>query len=297
MTNRREFIIAASALAATPAFGQAKGDTKSNQPICVFTKPFNSLSFDELADRMAELGVNGIEAPIRSHGHVEPKEVEDRLPELVEALAKRNLEVTVMASDINDPDDPDTARVLRTAATLGIKRYRMKYFKYDLSKSVLDQIEDWKPQLRDLAAMNHDFGIRGLYQNHAGRDYMGASLWDLKHALDGIDPGDIGIAYDIRHATAEGGMSWQATLNAVFASIDTVYVKDFQWGPEKLVNVPLGDGRIQPKFFDLLRQADFNGPISLHEEYLDHRPPELVPQHLDAIEKDLAVLHKWLHRD
>lgn len=299
--NRRQFIgtttaFAAGALISQISTGQTADSTTSKpNPICVFTKPFNSLSFDELADRIAELGFDGIEAPIRKGGHIEPDQVEQKLPELVEALKKRNLEITIMTSDVNDPDDPATERVLRTAATLGIKRYRMKYFKYDLKQGVIAQIEQWRPKLKELAAMNHDYGLTGIYQNHAGTNYLGAPLWDLRLALQGISPGDIGVAYDIRHATAEGGMSWPVTFNMIRPSIDTVYVKDFVWKEgKKPANVALGTGRIDPIFFKKLTDTGFKGPISLHEEYLDHRNPDLVPQHLAAIKADLATLRTLL---
>lgn len=294
LNNRREFLVAAASLAAAPALAETESNAKPKQTFCVFTKPFNSLTYDELADRIAELGFDGIEAPVRSGGHVEPANVEDKLPELVEALRMRKLEITVLASDINDPNDPLTKRVIRTAATLGIQRYRMQYFKYDLGRSVIDQIGEWQPQLRDLAALNHAFGIRGLYQNHSGTNYLGAALWDVKLALEGIPADQIGVAYDIRHATAEAGMSWPATFNMIRPLVDTVYVKDFSWGEDKKpTNVPLGEGRVDPKFFKMLRDSGFTGPISLHEEYLDHQKPELVPEHLAAIKKDFETLKKW----
>jgi len=288
--------VVAGSLMTDPETGQAADTNRHGEnPICVFTKPFNSLSFDELADQIAELGFDGVEAPIRKGGHIEPEHVEQELPELVEALKKRNLEITVLTSDVNDPDDPVTTRVLRTAATLGIKRYRMKYYKYDLRESVMSQIAAWRPKLKQLAAMNHDFGLTAVYQNHAGTNYLGAALWDLHLALQGIDPSDIGVAYDIRHATAEGGMSWPTTFNMIEPLIDTVYVKDFEWKEgQKPSNVPLGTGRIDPKFFKLLAATGFSGPISLHEEYLDHRKPELVPEHLTAIKTDLAALRTML---
>lgn len=299
--GRRPFFASAAASLATASIAacsdaDASESRQASNPICVFTKPFNSLSFDELADRMAELGVDGIEAPIRRGGHVEPSDVEEELPKLVDALRKRNLDITVMATDINDPNDPLTQRVLRTAATLGINRYRMKYFKYDLKQSVMEQLKEWKPMIRELAALNHDFGIQGLYQNHAGRDYMGAAIWDLRIALQDVPSGDIGVAYDIRHATAEGGMAWQATLNMIRPMIDTVYVKDFIWktGETRPANVALGQGRVDPKFMNVIRQTSFDGPISLHEEYLDHREAKLVPEHLSAIKKDLETLRGWL---
>ena len=262
--------------------------------ICVFTKPFNSLSFDELADRIAELGFDGIEAPIRKGGHVEPENVADELPKLVEALNKRDLKITILTSDINDPDDPATAKVLKTAAGLGIKRYRMKYLKYDLSKSVIDQLNQWRTRFHDLANMNREIGIRAVYQNHAGGNTFGAPLWDLNYVLEGIDVNDIGVAYDIRHAAVEGGKSWPITFHMIWPKIDTVYVKDFVWDGKKVKNVPLGSGLVDRKFFSMLNKTNFEGPISLHEEYLDHKKPELVADHLAAIKNDLSKLKTWL---
>ncbi|MCA9140207.1 MAG: sugar phosphate isomerase/epimerase [Planctomycetales bacterium] len=297
--DRRRFLAAsAAAIAASsvPCLSGQEIDSDTQNTICVFTKPFNSLSFDELAEKISQIGYDGIEAPIRRGGHIEPDKVADELPKLVEALAKRNLQITVMTSDINDADDPLTERVLRTAATLGIKRYRMKYVQYSDDIGVADQIANWHDQFVDLAAMNHDFGITGLYQNHAGAKYMGAAIWDLDQVLDGIAPSDIGMAYDIRHATVEGGTSWPTTLRMIRDHIDTVYVKDFVWEGRKMVNVPLGEGLVNPSFFKMLSDTDFSGPISLHEEYIDHKVPELVPQHLAAIKKDLATVKSMIKR-
>ncbi|MCD0458482.1 sugar phosphate isomerase/epimerase family protein [Roseiconus lacunae] len=295
--DRRRFLaLTAAGLASGMVAETASADDEQSQanPLAVFTKPFNSLSFEELAEEIAGLGFDGLEAPIRKGGHIDPANVVDELPRLVEALAKHNLQVTVMASDINDASDPATERVIRTAATLGIKRYRMKYVKYSNDRSVADHIASWKSQFKDLAAVNHDYGVTGLYQNHAGVNYMGSSIWDLDQVLEGIAPSEIGMAYDIRHATVEGGTSWPTTYRMIRDHIDTVYVKDFAWDNGKVKNVPLGEGLVQAKFFDMLRKDQFHGPISLHEEYIDHHPAELVPQHITAIEKDLKTLRQWL---
>ena len=262
--------------------------------LCVFTKPFNSLTFDQLAERIAELGFNGIEAPIRKGGHVEPNAVPDELPKLVYALKRRNLDITVMTSDINDPRDPLTERVLSVAAKLGIRYYRMQYFKYDESKPIASQITEWHKQMVELAALNKQLGMTAVYQNHAGRNYFGAGIWDLHIGLDGIDPTEVGVAYDIRHAAAEGGMSWPIPFQLIRPHVQVVYVKDFIWENSKLVNVPLGKGQVDPKFFSMLKASKFDGPISLHEEYLDHKDPALVPEHLTAIRDDLATLKSWL---
>ena len=303
MSRRQALCSATAGFAAAYALSSPTdaAQEQPQQPICAFTKPFNSLSFEELADRIAEAGFMGIEAPVRRGGHIEPSEVEDRLPALTEALQKRGLEITIMASDIDDPNDPVAEKVLRTAAALGVQRYRMRYLMYDLKRPVEDQLNEWRPRFRDLAAMNHELGIRGVYQNHscwgevhANGKLLGAVIWDLKQVLEGIPVERIGVAFDIRHATVEGGTSWPITFNMIRPHIDTVYVKDFRWANNKIHDVPLGAGQVSPEFFRLLADTQFRGPISLHEEYLDHATPELVPLHLAALTKDLETLKRWL---
>ena len=296
--NRREFLAAAAAGICAPRRPLLASMPAWEPAICVFTKPFNSLSFDELADQISRLGFHGIEAPIREKGHIEPADVDEKLPQLVEALAARNLEVTVLTSSVNDVAAPHTESVLRTAAGLGIKRYRMKYFKYDFNRPIAQQLVEWKAKFRDLAQLNRELKITGLYQNHAGEKYLGSSIWDVQRVLQDISPREIGVAYDIRHATVEGGTCWPATFHMIKSHVAMVYVKDFLYGATKndrVRNVPLGDGFVHgPKFIKMLRAAGYDGPISLHEEYLDHRQPELVSQHLAAIKKDLGVLRDWI---
>jgi sugar phosphate isomerase/epimerase len=262
--------------------------------ICCFAKPLQRMEFDELADRMAEMGFQGIEATIRKGGQVEPARVVDDLPRLVEALKKRDLEITIMASDVNSVDQPETEAVLRTAAKLGITRYRMKYFTYNLKQPIRPQLEKLRPGLKQLAALNRELGITGVYQNHSGAKYVGAPLWDIYELIRELPPAELGIAYDIRHATVEGGQSWPLEFQLVQSHLNMVFVKDFAWEGRQVKNVPLGSGMVSPRFFDVMRQAKFKGPISLQMEYVDHRDPSLLNESLQAISNDMKVLQQWL---
>lgn len=266
-------------------------------PICAFTKPFQSLSFEELAKSIARLGYDGIEGTIRRGGHIVPEEAPEKLPRLVEALRKEGLELTVMATSINRVNRVNEAQ-LRAAAALGIRHYRTQYYMYDLERPLIPQIEGFRKQARELAALNAELGITGCIQNHAGARYVGAPLWDLEILLEDIDPRHLGVAFDIRHATVEGGTTWKTHLALLRPRIQAIFVKDFRWvdGQRKPVNIPLGaeGARVDPEFFEILARSDFKGPISLHEEYLDHRDPALVPEHLEAMGRDLRTLKGWL---
>lgn len=293
--NRRKFLsqslVATSAVAVTGQLAHAAESAASEYRICAFEKFLQDLSYDELADVIAELGFVGIEATVRNKGHVLPERVEEDLPKLVEALKKRDLEVTTMASDVLNPEQPLSEKVLRTAKGLGIDSYRMGFYKYDLKKPILPQLEEVKPQVRELAAFNRELGVTALYQNHSDAKYVGATLWDMHLALGDIPKNEVGLAFDIRHATIEAGLSWPVVYDVVKPRIGALFVKDFQWDSRKAKHVPLGTGRVNPKFFDMVQRDGFEGPISLHVEYLGN---EGTRANIDALRRDLKVLRGWL---
>ncbi len=291
--NRRDFVIK-SGLAASASLlpfkltGQAM---HQKHPICAFVKFLQKMSFEELASTIKRLGFDGIEGTVRPGGHVPPNRVEEDLPKLMHALKANKVDMTIMASGINRADDPISEKTLRLASKLGVKRYRMAYYRYDLKKPVVDQIANFKSIAKELAALNKELGMQAIYQNHAGDRYLGGTIWDLKELLEDIPREQMAVGFDIRHAKAEGGMSWPVYWNVIQPHVGAVYVKDFRWENGRIVNVPLGEGWVDDRFFTSNRLAGFDGPISLHVEYL--QKAGLKPN-TDALENDLATLQKWL---
>jgi sugar phosphate isomerase/epimerase len=291
--DRRAWLAASSGLVGMAAFPVAAEDPASKRyQFCAFIKFVQALPYDVLAERIAAMGFDGIEATVRDGGHVLPERVEEDLPRLVDALKKRRLDVTIMASSVNSVKHPLTEKVLRTAAGLGIKRYRLAYLRYDLSRSIPAQLQEHRAQLKDLAALNQELGISGVYQNHAGATTVGSAIWDLRDLLRGIPPEALSVAFDIRHATVEGGYNWPLNLELIKPHLGALYVKDFTWKPDshEAVNVPLGEGRVDPKFFTMAQEF-FRGPVSLHVEYL---PRAGVDRNLEAIARDFKTLRQLL---
>jgi sugar phosphate isomerase/epimerase len=291
LSSRRKFIQTCAATAALlPLATFAK---KSPYRFCTFEKPLQFLSYDEMADLIAECGFNGVEATVRKGGHVLPERVEEDLPRMVEALKKRGLEMTILTSDINNASQPQAHKVLTTMKKLGITRYRMLWYNYDLSKPVGGQLEAIRPQIKDLVAMNRELGVSALYQNHSGAKMVGAPLWDIYGLIREHDPKDISIAFDIMHATAEGGLDWPIQFNLIQSHLGAVYVKDFTWENHKTKAAPLGSGQVDKSFFTLLNKSNFNGPISLHVEYLE-RVKDRKTQ-AAAFKRDFGTLRNWLN--
>lgn len=294
--SRRKFVrlCAAASVGVTAApLLMAKDKTPRNK-FTLFTKQLEALSYDRLAEAVAEMGFDGIEGTIRPGGHVTPERVPDDLPKFVEALKKRGLELTIMASGINNAKDPLNVQQLRVAAKLGVKRYRMKYFMYDLKKPVAKQLDEIRPALKDLVALNRELGLQAIYQNHSGRDYVGAPLWDLVELFKTHDPKHLAIAFDVGHATLEGTHTHVLQGNLVRPHLGSIYVKSFRREGNKIEWCGLSQGVVEGKWVRALVEADVTVPVNMHEEYIDHRDPKLVPEHLKAMRKDMATLKEWL---
>ena len=297
--TRRQFLERTSlgaAVALTPLARQA-GAVRSpaRWPIIAFSKPFIDLNFEQTADLVADVGWDGIECPVRKAStHIQPDRVADDLPRMVEALARRGRTVAMITTDITGVD-ATAESILRTAARLGIRKYRLGAIRYVATRPIPDQLNDLKPRLRDLAQLNKELGIQGGIQNHSGADYVGAPVWDAVQTIDGVNPTQLGIAFDIGHATLEGGLSWPIQVRLVQPLLSVVYVKDFRW--EKTGKgwahtwCPLGDGMVNRKFFSMLASSTFPGPIGQHHEY------ELGASASDRLvhyKKDLQTLRAWL---
>ncbi|MCB1235183.1 MAG: sugar phosphate isomerase/epimerase [Verrucomicrobiae bacterium] len=302
--HRRHFLrnvtgAAAAALGTEAVVAPASlraGKADPRYTFCTFTKPIQHFSFEETAKTIAKLGFDGVEAPVRPGGQVVPETVEDDLPKFIAALRAEGLEMTVLTSGINEVSaEQRTEAVLRTAAGLGVKRFRMLYYKYDLARPIRSQLDEFRPRLRDLVAFCKEIGIKPIYQNHSGRDYFGAPVWDLAEVMGEFDPADAGVAFDIGHATIEGSKCWPLHWALIRDHIDTVYIKEPRWGDDQKPKVaPLGTGGVDKGFYKTLLKSGFTGPVSLHVEYFDHKDPSKAGEAVESIGSDFATLKSYL---
>lgn len=295
--SRREFLSRTAATGAAisllGAEAWAKPEPKPGIKIIGFSKPFQTASPTETADIVAEIGWDGIECPVRPKGQVEPERVEEDLPKLVEALQRVGREVTLLSTGIKEVN-PLTEKVLRTASKLGIKRYRFAFWTYKTNQPIPPQVAEIRAAMRDLAALNKELGLCGAHQNHSGPAYFGAPIWDIYDVIKDFDPQHLGTCFDIGHATIEGGLSWPIQARLMRPYYAAVFLKDAfwqkgekGWRPEWC---PLGEGIVDPKFFQTLKQSGYDGPISQHHEYEVGTGAAMIK----AMQRDLEVLRKWL---
>lgn len=309
----RRKLLGAGALTAASFLAGRQGRARSQShtgvrrcTVHVFSKHLQWLNYEDMAATAAEIGFDGVDLTVRPGGHVLPQRVEDDLPRAVEAAQKAGIQISMMTTAVTDPRDPLTESILATAGRLGIRYYRMGYYRYQDQKQVADYLDDIKPMMADLAAMNEHYGLSGSYQNHAGAGYVGAPLWDLYLLLKDVDRRWLGCQYDIRHATVEGGTSWPTTLRLLAPHINTLVAKDFRWiqegGKARAENCPFGQGMVDfPAYFAMVEREGIAGPTSLHLEYslggAEHGARRLTTSSqfvTDAMRRDLSQLRAWL---
>ena len=272
--SRRDFMKISGAGLVSSAF--VRPTIKKNElSVHVFSKHLQSFNYNEMSSFASEVGFDGIDLTVRPGGHVLPERVSQDLPSAVENIRNAGLSIDMITTNVKDANDPIQKRVLEVASELGIRYYRMAYFAYpELSKgtTIIESLKKFSDETGALSKLNKKLNIVGCYQNHSGKNLVGSNIWEIWKLLSESDQNFSGVQYDIRHATVEGGESWENGIHLINQNIKTIALKDFKWGKVdndwKIINTPIGEGMVDfKKYFSLLKSYKILVPASLHFEY------------------------------
>lgn len=276
-TTRRAFIkktaIAASALPLMnfPLSAWASEESATELPVHIFSKTLQFLDYKPLGAMAAEMGFSGIDLTVRPNGHVLPELVKIDLPRAIKDIQDAGSRCEMISTIIEHVNNPLDVDIIESAARLGIKYYRPNWYKYTGNQSMIDDLEMYKQQVKELSDLNKKFGIIGSYQNRDGKS-VGSSFWEVKKILETANPDYFGSQYDIRHAIVEGGLSWENGFQLLKPHIKVIVLKDFKWGKVQgkwvPIHTPIGEGMVDfDKYFKLLKKHQLKPPVSLHVEY------------------------------
>ncbi len=275
--SRRSFIKNTSIAAAAVPFVSAdllKSAASQDVPIPkihIFSKHLQFLDYDAMSEVAKEIGFDGIDLTVRPKGHVLPEKVEEDLPKAVSAMKKVGFTPSLFCTAVESAVNTTDVRLLQTAARLGFQYYRMNWYRYPDNQSMPQALDYFADKISGLAKLNKRLKLTGCYQNHAGL-LIGSSIWEVYQLLKKAPPENMGSQYDIRHATVEGGLSWQNGLRLIMPRIKTIILKDFIWiqrsGKWITQNVPFGQGMVDwDAYFKILKKNNIRVPFCLHLEY------------------------------
>jgi sugar phosphate isomerase/epimerase len=286
---------------------RAADGARPTTKVAIFSKHLQFLQGDALARAAAEIGYDAVDITVRSGGHVVPDKVRQNLPALVKIIRAQGLEVPMITTDIVDADTPFAEDMVSTAAELGIRHYRFGGFKYT-GEPYPRQLAAFRPRLAKLAALNARYRACAMYHTHSGAGVVGASIWDLHAIMQDIDPAQVGVNFDIAHATIEGGLGgWINSLKITGPYLRGIAVKDFGWAKDDKGTWqpqwrPLGEGMVHvAEFLAMVKAAGFSGPLQQHFEYPlgganDGKTQITIPpaEVFAAMKRDLANLRRQL---
>jgi sugar phosphate isomerase/epimerase len=295
LNSKREFLKSATALVAASLLTRTSEENGFTGTICLFSKHLPGMDWTRLAQSVKKLGFGGIDLTVRPGGHVPPERATDDLPKAFKAIRAEGLSVPMITTGLISASDPYAKPILATAGKLGIAYFKPGYYKYAF-KDVRSELKDAMSEFRALTELSRQHGVQAGFHNHEG--YIGAQLWDVAQTIDQLDPKWVGYYFDIRHAVAEGGgAGWKIALNLSAPRIKMIAVKDSYWDKTskgwRQINCPLGDGMVDWKaYLKALREANFQGPISLHLEYEipGKTNAEQEEKTIEAAKRDLEFL-------
>ena len=303
--TRRAFLATGAATLAAAPLGSAllaKQPTDARVPVYIFSKHLQWLDYEDFARTAMDIGYDGVEVTLRSAGHIEPERVEDDLPRFLEACRKENLPADLAATNIVDPNKPLDARVLQAMSKAGMKAYRLGGWRYTKETGIFDTLKEIRPAIRDIIQANRELGLVGYIQNHSGAQYVGSSVWDLYELLRDENTDNLGISFDIGHATVEGGYTWTNHAQLALPLAKSLVIKDFTWQktPDRGWRArwcPLGEGMVNaPAYFQQVARSSYRGPIMMHFEYPTPGATHVnwYRAHISDQRKDVATLRRWL---
>ena len=168
--------------------------TPSFPALTVFTKPWNSLPLNALADRVASWGFNGIELPVRPGFQVEPGTALDVLPGAQKIFEKRGLRILSVAAGLDEA-------TIRACAEARVPILRVM-LRVTADRGYRGSVEDFQRRANELSPLLRESGVVIGLQNHAG-DFVGSAV-GLMDALAPLDPDCARAVLDLGHTALAG---------------------------------------------------------------------------------------------
>ncbi len=186
--------------------------------LLVFTKPWR-LDLPDLARKIAALGLDGIEMPVRPGYPVHPENAARALPDAVRIFRDHGLFLESVAGSMD-------AATVEACGAAGVPLLRVCP---DLTRD--ETYPEAEARLRGafdalVPVLDHANVVLGV-QNHSGR-YVAPSALGLRALLAGYDPRHVAAVWDAAHE-ALNGVEPEMALDVIWPHLRLVNLKNAVW--------------------------------------------------------------------
>ncbi len=242
-----------------------------------FTKMLQSLDLPALAAFLKDAGLDGADLAVRPGYPVTPDNVAAELPKAVKLFKDEGLVTGLVTAPTNftDPDAAAVRGLFEACGKAGVPAIKIGYFAY---KDRFDAtLSEGRKRMAAFARLAEKTGVKACYHTHSG-SMLGNNAAGLRLLLQDLDPHFVGAFLDTGHTAVNGGPI-HMEVDLVRPWLSLVAIKDMLWEKQKDVwkyyVVPAGSGIVHwSEVGPALKDAGFNGTISLHGEYETKDLPE-----------------------
>lgn len=235
----------------------------------IFTKPWKTLSPDELGELVSRLGFNGVEFPVRPGYQVEPEDAEKGLERLSNVLSGYGVRIASVASSTDE-------RVFAGCQAAGCRILRIMA-PFDRAQGFFAGADELRRKLHSLEPLCEKYGVTIGVQHHYGFGVF--NTMELRYLLRDFDPRYVAAIWDAAHSALSGEIPQQA-LEIIYDKLCLVNLKTAY---QRRINGPEAEqARFAPYFTtarngqaawkdaaDYLLSRGYAGDICMPAEYTD----------------------------
>lgn len=246
--------------------------------LTVFTKPWNE-PIPQLATRIAAMGFDGVELPVRSGFAVTPENMLSELPKAAKIFADHGLIIGSVATEESQP-------AIEACALAGVRLIRT-LVKVPSDCKYMDYMDETLRRFDTLVPSLEEHGVTVGIQNHCHREV--SSVMGIHYLIHRFNPRHFAAALDVGHCGLAGDLP-DLSVNILQSHLALVNLKNAYWQRE--ADEPIAKYNIYsttgpdgmgswPQFIEELKKINYRGDYCLTAEYQNHESVnELIVQDL-----------------
>jgi sugar phosphate isomerase/epimerase len=257
--------------------------------VCAFSQNLIKIGYPQLGIIAQQIGYDGVDLTVMDGGHVNPHVTNVDLVRAFESVRGAGLEVPMITTTLTSLGDPTAYPILAITGHTQVHLYRLGFWPWGPAANIVRRLAQVRNDLTGLLAAGKQYEMTAMFPNHAG-GFVGEAVWDAQSIIGDLDPQWIGYYFD--PSQTGGAANWEAPLRLALPRLKAVAVQDFQWvktgGGWTMQMCPMGEGLVDwARFFRILAEAKFAGPLSLHMEYHPQDEPGAMAKDIDFVRKQI----------
>ncbi len=258
---------------------------------CIFSKMLMEFSPEEVAEKLQDLGYDGVEWRVHEEGHITLDEVAKKAEDVGRITKSHNLEIVNLLTYLLVENTRKMEEVFEAAEGIGCSKVRLWPPDYDPKVGYWELYNRGQRGMEKALKLAEKYNIRVLFEIHWGT--IISSVSSAYRWVERFDPKRVGVIFDAANMITEGREDWKLGLDILGDYLALVHCKNAAWflkkeGQRKRWDwgyVPLDEGIVDwEEVISIIRQRGYDGYLS-NEDHSDIPVSQKLEKNLDYLKK------------